>query len=218
MDDIGHRERKKQRTRRTLYEAALRLFCERGYDQTTIAEITEAAGLSTRTFFSYFRRKDDVALYDAEDKVLRALAVVREPCPGESPVEVLVRAMRQMFTIISGSTDPTGFAAHQEAERVRLVMTVPTLQAHLLRQIHDAQQRMTKELLASFPRQLTILDAQVMVAVLGAALQTAAVHALDSDQPATATGVATDRAIELAVHGLEAIGSLRSQTNGHDGR
>jgi hypothetical protein len=38
----------------------MRLFEERGYEQTTVAEIASAAGVSTNTFFNYFASKDEV--------------------------------------------------------------------------------------------------------------------------------------------------------------
>jgi AcrR family transcriptional regulator len=57
---IGLRERKKQQTREALARAALRLFVDRGYDETTLADIAEAAGVSTRTIFAYFPSKEDI--------------------------------------------------------------------------------------------------------------------------------------------------------------
>jgi AcrR family transcriptional regulator len=52
-----------------LTEAALTLFDERGYDQTTVDDITVRAGLSRATFFRYYRSKDDVIFPD-HDRLL----------------------------------------------------------------------------------------------------------------------------------------------------
>ncbi len=72
----GLRERKKQATREALVRAGMELFIERGYDQTTLAEIAEAAGVSTRTIFAYFPSKEDIlfATYQTmRDALVQAL-------------------------------------------------------------------------------------------------------------------------------------------------
>jgi AcrR family transcriptional regulator len=69
----GLRERKKRATRDALARAALELFVERGYDETTLAEIAEAAGVSTRTIFAYFPGKEDI-LFCTTQTMLDALA------------------------------------------------------------------------------------------------------------------------------------------------
>src|SRR6476660_6904445 len=59
---LGLRERKKQQTRDRIAREALQLFAERGYDETTLADIAEAADVASRTIFAYFESKEDIVL------------------------------------------------------------------------------------------------------------------------------------------------------------
>jgi AcrR family transcriptional regulator len=63
----GLRERKKQRTRRTIVDVATRLFAEQGYEATTLVQIADEADIAPSTFFNYFPSKVDIvfALFDA---------------------------------------------------------------------------------------------------------------------------------------------------------
>lgn len=58
----SHRQQKKEQTRRALIESAYQLFGEKGYDSTTLADITQRANCAPRTFFRYFSSKEDLLL------------------------------------------------------------------------------------------------------------------------------------------------------------
>lgn len=62
MTDVvhGRRERKKEETRRRITLAALELFHEKGFEATTVDEITERADVAKGTFFNYFPKKESV--------------------------------------------------------------------------------------------------------------------------------------------------------------
>ena len=65
----GTRERRRDRTRRDLAQAAVRLFEERGFDGTTVDDIADAADVSVSTFFRLFPRKEDVIFYDLPERL-----------------------------------------------------------------------------------------------------------------------------------------------------
>jgi AcrR family transcriptional regulator len=63
--------------RSRLEQAALELFVERGFEQTTVAEIAQRAGLTERTFFRYFADKREVLFAGAgalQEFLVRAVA------------------------------------------------------------------------------------------------------------------------------------------------
>jgi AcrR family transcriptional regulator len=83
--------RPKASSRETLAEAACELFLERGYDATSVADITRRAGVSRSSFFNYFPAKGDVFWASFDERLTRALAGLET---GRAEVaDVLVEAM-----------------------------------------------------------------------------------------------------------------------------
>jgi len=89
MPDPGLRERKKQATRLLISNIATGLFIERGFEEVTVAEIAEAAGVSKMTVFNYFPRKEDLFLDRHADRLEELTTVVRTRPAGVSPCDAL---------------------------------------------------------------------------------------------------------------------------------
>ncbi|MEV6757106.1 TetR family transcriptional regulator [Streptomyces sp. NPDC051214] len=87
------RERKKRATRAALVEAAVRIAAERGVEHTTVDAISEAAGVSPRTFFNYFDSRDEVFVLVGAEASARVRNAVREAPRELSPLVALRDAM-----------------------------------------------------------------------------------------------------------------------------
>lgn len=120
----GLRARHRQRTRRALEDAALALFAERGYDQTSVEAIAERAEVSARTFFRYFTTKEDVILDQWGDRPWR----YRDLVVARPTAEPLLVALREAYA---------EFVAHDEDGarqrmflRNRVIQATPLLRGH----------------------------------------------------------------------------------------
>lgn len=86
----GRRQRRAAETRIRLFRCALQLFAQRGFQNVTIEDITEAADVGKGTFFNYFETKDHVLGVMAEiqlGKVAEALTLADE---GEQPIHAVL--------------------------------------------------------------------------------------------------------------------------------
>ena len=86
---LGLRERKKQQTRETIARVALDLFAQRGYENTTLAEIADAADVSKRTIFAYFESKEDILFCDEPALYEQLKEKLEQRPPGATTVDAL---------------------------------------------------------------------------------------------------------------------------------
>ncbi|UNT00592.1 TetR/AcrR family transcriptional regulator [Streptomyces tubbatahanensis] len=90
---MGLRELKKERTRETIAETAIRLFLAKGFDQVSVTEVAATAEVSRRTLFTYFPTKEDLVLQRFADHESEAARIVRARPPGQDPLEALRDAL-----------------------------------------------------------------------------------------------------------------------------
>jgi AcrR family transcriptional regulator len=76
-----------------LANAAMELFARRGYDETTVAEIAERAGLTERTFFRHFKDKREVLFAGSAGLEHLIVSRVADAPAGTSPMEAVVSAL-----------------------------------------------------------------------------------------------------------------------------
>ncbi len=99
----GRREMKKARTRVALVEAALELFRERGFEDTTIDDIAARAEVSRRTFFRYFPTKEMVVFPERETRLDAFRAMLLAAPEAEPAFETIRRACRTMSSVYAQS-------------------------------------------------------------------------------------------------------------------
>jgi AcrR family transcriptional regulator len=110
--EISRRERKKEETRQRIFEAAVRLFRDQGFDGTTVDDITERADVGKGTFFNYFPRKDSILAYLSEKRLIEV----------EANAEVILagrRSARQKLIVIYGEA---ASAYQEDRELSRFVL------------------------------------------------------------------------------------------------
>jgi AcrR family transcriptional regulator len=121
----GLRERKKERTRQAITDAAMRLFLEHGFDNVSIIKIAAAAEVSVQTVYNYFPAKADL-VFDEADQITGDLQrAVRHRPPGQSALS----AIRGYFASISARAG--GRRPPEPTPRFRrLVRNSPALRAY----------------------------------------------------------------------------------------
>jgi AcrR family transcriptional regulator len=125
---IDRQERRKRRTRQAIQKAALELFAERGYRETTINDIAERAEVAPRTVTVHFPAKEELLL-DAEpftlDSLSERLAARR---PNESALEALRDWMATTMTAVETSaSELDGRFWERRALRAHIINNEPEL-------------------------------------------------------------------------------------------
>ena len=96
--DLGRRQRRSAEIRERLFRAALQLFAEKGFVETTVEDITEAADLGKGTFFNYFPSKDHILLAFGEMQLGKLEAAIEAARRTNEPMPEFLRGLGTRMT------------------------------------------------------------------------------------------------------------------------
>ncbi len=189
----------------------MRLFEQKGYEQTTVAEIASAAGVSTKTFFNYFASKDEVLFPHLSRRIDAAIALIEQRGPDDRMADILVAAMQHMLADALTEEVGGGLAA----VRLPMILSVPAVQAATLHRYFLAEAELARALHDAYPGALEPASAAAVIgSVMGAAIA-AALVCLQGGGTAEQLRAAAESAIDIAIHGVHALPpSARSATGG----
>jgi AcrR family transcriptional regulator len=183
----------KQSARDRLAEAAFALFAERGYEQTSIDDITERAGLGRTTFFRHYRSKEDVIFPDHD----LMLAQIAERLRTSSDSTALLAVSDAVRLVLKHYLEEGDLARRRYA----LTSGVPALRDREIASV-ARYQRLFREFIADWmgdPAEPAPLRAELMAAAVVAAHN----HVLrrwlrgESPDPIAEIDVALGQVIEL---------------------
>jgi len=143
----GLRERKRRETLERIAQVGLKMFVENGYDETTLQAVAQAANISARTFFYYFRTKEDILQHFQGAGFLQALGpAIRAVSPEQPPVD----AVRDCLVSLASRYETEQSVAidrllrSTEALRVRKQATFAQMEATVFESLCEVWPRKTQ--------------------------------------------------------------------------
>jgi AcrR family transcriptional regulator len=140
------RSRKQQFVREAIFDAAIELFAAKGFDETTVEEVAQAAGVSRASFFRYFSSKDDLLAQNVMKYGVALTEAIKACPPSFKPFEV----MRETVLSVARQT-----VNHPNTRQVIEISqrSASAMQAHMSRMI-EVEERVS----AAFAERLGCLS------------------------------------------------------------
>ncbi|WP_280724852.1 TetR family transcriptional regulator [Kitasatospora sp. MAA4] len=133
----------RQQMRQDLAASAMELFATQGYEETTVDQIAAAAGVARRTFFRYFRSKEEAIFPDHDDTLVRVADLLASSAPDEHPLDVVCRGIKEVLRMYA-STPGVSVARYQ------LIRQVPALREREIAVVARYERLFTRYLLGRF--------------------------------------------------------------------
>lgn len=143
----GLREQKRRETLRRIADTGLRLFLRNGYEATTLDAIAEEAGISRRTFFYYFKSKEDIILAWQGGLAETIRRAILEQSTKQTPLE----AVKNALVGLTASYESVQ-ARKQMMEIDRFIRANETLRAREATKYAQQEQAVFEALCAMWPQ------------------------------------------------------------------
>jgi AcrR family transcriptional regulator len=190
----GLRQRKKERTRQAITDAAMAMFLEHGFENVSIIKIAAAAEVSVQTVYNYFPAKADLVFDEADQIASDLQRAVRHRPPGQSALSALRGYFASLPARVGDRRPPEPTPRFR-----RLVRDSPALRAYqreiFARFEHALAAALADETGASPDAVEPFIAAAGLVAVFRVNLE-------GRDSDAEPPGQRAGRALDLLEHGL----------------
>jgi AcrR family transcriptional regulator len=133
--DLGRRARRSAATRDSLFRAALDLFAQKGFAETTVEDITEAADVGKGTFFNYFPSKEHLLVAFSDMQIAKLQAAVDRVTKSHEPMPSFLRNLGLTMTAEPARNPSIVRAllqANLSSSAVRDIMRVNHSRSHVL--------------------------------------------------------------------------------------
>jgi AcrR family transcriptional regulator len=207
-EQVDRQERRKRRTRQAIQAAALELFAERGYRETTINDIAERADVAPRTVTVHFPAKEEL-LFDAEPFTLDGLS---QRLSARGPHESALEALRDWMatTMTQAETSGSELDGHfweRRALRAHIINTEPGLRGRARASYYPFERVLAeaigKDIGQSGNSLIPRVAALSAVAGLRELYESDEAHALAAPPSAAELRKLVDRVIRFARAGIE---------------
>lgn len=98
VESTDRRTRRSAETRERLFHAAVQLFAQKGFAETTVEDITNAADVGKGTFFNYFPSKEHILIAFSDMQLGKLQRFVEAAREGNEPMRSFFRTMSQQMT------------------------------------------------------------------------------------------------------------------------
>ena len=186
------REQRKAATRARLIDSAARLFAENGYEETTLEQVADHAGLHVQTLYRHFANKHELATAGDKDQLASFRIAIRDPGRDDTTFEFWRGFVRKSAERVSRD----GGRAYREFLLQRY--SPPMVSTDLRRIGHEYEDLLSESLEKDFPVSQATLDTPRLAAIMlwGANAHVLRRHTQEEDYDLVASVVGAVDAVE----------------------